>query len=244
MPLIESRGLRLYFEEYGEGYPLLLLAPGGMYSSIEQWRHGPSGGAPFDPIKEFSRDFRVIAMDQRNAGKSVASILPTDGWADYLKDQLHLLEHLGISECHVIGACIGASYGLSLCQALGGRITAAVLQNPIGLWRNRRVFNDMFDEWACELKSRPNQTTLASVREHMFGGTFVFSVSRRYVSRCQTPLLVLGGDDDFHPRRIATDLADLAPQAELVVDWNSPDHLSKTIERVRRFLKRHAPKRR
>ena len=241
MPLLKSRGPRLYFEEYGEGYPLLLLAPGGMYSSIEHWRQGPTGGAPFDPIKEFSTDFRVIAMDQRNAGKSVAPIQPTDGWADYLRDQLHLLDHLGITECHVIGACIGASYGLSLCQALGGRITAAVLQNPIGLWRNRRVFNDMFDEWADEVKSRTNQTTLSSVREHMFGGTFVFSVSRQYVSTCQTPLLVLGGDDDFHPRKIATDLADLAPQAELVVDWNSADHLSQTIDRVRRFLKRHTP---
>ena len=67
MPVFEHAGVSLYYEEYGSGYPLLLFAPGGMRSSIDFWRR-----SPFDPTAELAQDFRVIAMDQRNAGRSRA----------------------------------------------------------------------------------------------------------------------------------------------------------------------------
>ncbi len=69
MPVFEREGVSLYYEEYGSGYPLLLFAPGGMRSSIEFWRR-----SPFDPTADLAGDFRVIAMDQRNAGRSRAPI--------------------------------------------------------------------------------------------------------------------------------------------------------------------------
>ena len=47
MPYFERDGVKLYYEETGEGFPLLLFAPGGMRSSIEFWDH-----SPFDPRKE------------------------------------------------------------------------------------------------------------------------------------------------------------------------------------------------
>src|SRR6266852_4701856 len=75
MPVFERAGVSLYYEEFGSGYPLLLFAPGGMRSSIDFWRH-----SPFDPTAELAQDFRVIAMDQRNAGRSRAPISAADGW--------------------------------------------------------------------------------------------------------------------------------------------------------------------
>ena len=64
MPTFERDGVSLYYEEFGSGYPLLLFAPGGMRSAIDFWHR-----SPFDPTREFATDFRVIAMDQRNAGR-------------------------------------------------------------------------------------------------------------------------------------------------------------------------------
>src|SRR5262245_5561373 len=128
MPSFEHDGTTLYYEEQGEGFPLLLLAPGGMRSTLERW-----GSAPFDPRKELSGDFRVIAMDQRNAGRSSAPVRGSDGWHVYARDQLALLERLGIERCHLLGGCIGGAFCLGLIAAAPERVSAAVLQQPIGL---------------------------------------------------------------------------------------------------------------
>ena len=128
MPTFERNGVSLYYEESGSGFPILLFAPGGMRSSIEFWAK-----SPFDPTKEFAEDFRVIAMDQRNAGKSRAPLSASDGWHTYSADHIALLDHLKIDKCHVMGGCIGGSYCLGAIQAAPNRISAAVLQQPIGL---------------------------------------------------------------------------------------------------------------
>lgn len=240
MPTYDRGDVSLYYEEYGSGYPLLLFAPGGMRSSIDFWRR-----SPFDPTKELAGDFRVVAMDQRNAGRSHAPITGDDGWQTYTRDHLALLDHLGIDRCHVMGGCIGSSYCLGLYQASPERVSAAVLQNPIGLSEdNRAVFHGMFDEWAREIAPRHPEVTGEAVRafrERMFGGAFVFSVSRDVVRACRTPLLVLPGDDDFHPTAIARELAALAPDAELIETWKSPEIVGETVRRVRAFLLAHTP---
>lgn len=230
----------LHYEEYGSGYPLLLIAPGGMRSTISFWER-----MPFNPIKELAGEFRVIAMDQRNAGDSQAPIAATDGWQSYTADQLALLDHLGIRRCHIMGGCIGSSYCLALVQTAPERISAAVLQNPIGLSQNNRdAFLGMFDEWATELaEQRPDlrQAELGSFRDNMFGGEFVFTVSRDFVHSCHTPFLVLAGDDNFHPTATAQEIADLAPNAELIMHWKGADVVRGAVESIRTFLNQNTP---
>ena len=45
MPILKRDDAEIYFEEFGNGYPLLLFAPGGMRSRIEMW-HAPKDGPP------------------------------------------------------------------------------------------------------------------------------------------------------------------------------------------------------
>jgi pimeloyl-ACP methyl ester carboxylesterase len=240
MPTFTRDDVTLYYEEYGSGYPVLLFAPGGMRSSIEFWKK-----APFDPAVELARDFRVIAMDQRNAGMSRAPVSSGDGWEVYTADHLALLDHLGITRCHLMGGCIGSSYCLGLIKAVPARITAAVLQNPIGLTpMNRELFYRMFDEWAAELKrGRPetDAAALASFRQRMYGGDFVFNVSRDFVRSMKTPIMVLCGSDAFHPTPISQEIAQLAPGAEIIMNWKTPDVLEDAVHRVRKFLSAHQP---
>src|SRR5215831_6282918 len=61
--LYERGPVRIHYEEAGTGFPLMLIAGGGLNSSIELLRRGD----PFDPYQEFSGEFRCIGADLRNA---------------------------------------------------------------------------------------------------------------------------------------------------------------------------------
>jgi len=239
MPYFKRDGISIYFEETGTGFPLVVFAPGGMRSSIEFWQH-----SPFDPRREFSGEFRVIAMDQRNAGQSIAPVRTSDGWHSYTGDHLALLDHLGIDRCHVLGGCIGSSYCLGLADAAADRVTSAVLQNPIGLYENREAFYEMFDGWAEGLKESDRELdpeAVARFRASMYGSDFVFNVSRAFVRACRTPLLVLAGNDRYHPAPISDEIANLASHVELLRKWKEPEVIATTVDRVRAFLRTHTP---
>lgn len=240
MPFFEREGVSLYYEEFGSGYPILLFAPGGMDSNVEFWHK-----SAWDPTTKLASSFRVIAMDQRNAGQSHAEIKAADAWATYTADHIALLDYLGIQQTHLMGGCIGSSYCLGLLQAAPERVSAAVLQNPIGLSaNNRQDFISMFDDWAINLKKNLpnlNDQTLTYFRQNMFGGEFVFSVSRDFVKSCDKPLLICAGNDQFHPTAIAREIAELAPHAELMLQWREPEIVNTTVERVRAFLLENTP---
>jgi len=237
MPTLTRGEVSLYYEEFGSGYPLLLFAPGGMGSAIEFWHR-----SPFDPTKEFAADFRVIAMDQRNAGRSHAPVSAADGWHTYAADHLALLDDLKIDRCHIMGGCIGSSYCLGLIKAAPSRISAAVLQNPIGLHENRPAFREMFDNWAVKLPAlrRISDADFAAFRETMYGGDFVFSVSRDFVRSCATPMILLCGDDLYHPAPISDEIAHLNQSIEVVKSWKSAESAPEGVKSVREFLKRHS----
>src|SRR2546426_9746775 len=115
MPSFEHRGATIYYEEFGQGFPILTFAPAGLQSTIAVWSQ-PS--APINPTTEWAKNFRVIAMDQRNAGgRSRAPITAQDGWPSYAADHLAVLDHLKIDRCHLYGQCIGGSFILSMIQA-------------------------------------------------------------------------------------------------------------------------------
>jgi pimeloyl-ACP methyl ester carboxylesterase len=240
MPDWENDDITIHYEEAGSGFPILLFAPGGMRSAVEFW-----GRMPWNPIDVLCADFRVIAMDQRNAGRSRAPITGSDGWRDYAADQLGLLDALGIQRCHVLGCCIGGPYAFGLMQADPERVVAAVLQQPIGdSGENREAFYAMFDDWAAELRpDRPgvSEADWASFRSNMYDGDFVFNVSRDFVRGLPNPLLVLLGSDLYHPETISREVAAIAPDAELIEDWKEGEAAAASAERVLAFLHQHTP---
>ena len=240
MATFERGGAEIHYDVRGDGYPVLLFAPGGMRSAASFWQR-----SSWNPIEVLAPRFRVIAMDQRNAGRSSAPVLAGDGWHEYTADHLALLDHLGIERCHLLGGCIGGSYCLGVIAKAPERVSAAVLQQPIGLsGENRQAFYDMFDGWANELlKSRPEipDGTWREFRERMYGGDFVFNVSRDDVRACPSPLLVLMGNDLYHPEATSRDIVSLAPRAELVEQWKTPDTLAVAVDRVIAFLTEHTP---
>jgi pimeloyl-ACP methyl ester carboxylesterase len=143
-----------------------------------------------------------------------------------------------------MGGCIGGTFCLTLCELAPERIAAAVLQNPIGLHENRDTWDEAVAGFAKTMLERDPTLTEDVIRKfghNMFGGDFVFSVSRDFVRRCPTPLLLQPGSDKPHPAETSAEIARLAPNLEIQKDWRAPTHLAESISRVGDFLGRHTP---
>ena len=238
MPEFKRENISLYYEEHGEGFPVLLFAPGGMRSCIEFWEK-----SPWNPIKELAPHFRVIAMDQRNAGKSKAPVSAGDGWHSYAQDHVALMDHLGLKKLHVLGGCIGGAYCLGAIQAAPARIASAVLQQPIGAENNREAFYAMYDMWKGGVKAgHPNVSDADwdKFRGNMYDREWAFTVDRDFVKNCATPMLVLMGADLYHPTSTSREIADLAPNGRLMESWKDPEK-DGTVQAVIDFLKANTP---
>lgn len=237
MPFLQRGDASLYYEEYGSGYPVLLLSPGSLQSTIDAWHR-----SPWDPTVELPSEYRVIAMDQRNAGQSRAPIRSTDNWDTFLADHIALLDHLGIQQAHVMGACIGVSFALRLMEVQPWRVSAAVMQQPIGA-NSPRTESGGFERWKASLTDHPEatETVLQAYHDSLYGPLFVYSVTRDFVRSCTTPMIVLPGNDQAHPYEIAEELAQLAPNAEFIPEWREGEALNGAFTRVREFLRSHTP---
>jgi pimeloyl-ACP methyl ester carboxylesterase len=243
MSLYQRGDVSIYYEEHGSGFPLLLLSPGGLNSTIDFWSR-----MPFNPLEVFAGEYRVIAMDQRNAGRRSRGPLPIDDpWGGYASDQLGLMDHLGISGFLTIGCCIGCSFILKLIERAPERVVAGVLLQPIGSDEtNPGVFGPrIYTEWGEELTKQRPDVSMDDVRtfgQRMFAGDFVFSIPREFLATIRNPLLVMPGNDPAHPTGVGLEVARRLPNAELVEQWKAPAEIvPRTIERIREFLRAHTP---
>ena len=120
-------GTTIHYEVFGSGFPLLLLAPGGVNSQIEFWQR-----SIINPIESFADEFMVIGMDQRHCGRSKTGLTPFS-YNEAMQDQIAVLNDLGLARAHVMGGCIGCAYALRLADQAPARIAGAVMQDPVGL---------------------------------------------------------------------------------------------------------------
>ena len=222
MPTLENGPVTLRYETYGAGPPILLLAPGGLRASrIETW-----GNAPWNPIDVLRDRYHVVAMDQRNTGTSFAPITGADGWHSYAADQLAVMNHLGIEGFTVMGMCIGGAFIMELIEQAPERIAAAVAMQPIGFDGNRDAFRGIFDEWRSSIGGEHPEATdedWESFWSNLYGRDDVlWSVPDDLVPTINTPLLVLQGDDVYHPKSASLHLAATVPSATLVGRWKEP----------------------
>ncbi|MDB5415403.1 MAG: hypothetical protein JWR10_3738 [Rubritepida sp.] len=248
MPVLTRPDGEIHYETHGEGFPVLLFAPGGLRSRMEMWS-SPEGG-PARPWVDWTRalpaaGFTAVAMDQRNAGASRTGIETDHGWHTYAADHMALMDHLGFRKFHVLGGCIGGSFCLKAVQTAPDQVVAAVLQNPIGLHpEHPEYFLESHAEWSREQRdARPelSEEALAGFGRNMWDADFAFCVDRAFARNCPVPTFLLPGTDIPHPAATSTELAALLPGVEVLTDWRGPAHLAQQEARVVAFLKRHTP---
>ncbi len=239
----ETGIVSLYYEQEGEGFPLLLIAPGGMRSNIGAWLE-----TPWNPIRELSQHFTIVAMDQRNAGRSTGPITADDGWQTYTNDQLALMNHLGHKRFHVAGMCIGGTYIGNLIKTEPERIASVVVFQTIGLEQdNRDAFYKMFDEWSETIKPhRPDVKPEAwqQFKANMYGSDLqYFAFDDEDVASMSNPTMILMGDDLYHPASASRTWANSAPNARLVESWKQDPARKVARGLVTEFLVTNTPRR-
>jgi pimeloyl-ACP methyl ester carboxylesterase len=246
MSFYEKGPVRIHYQEFGSGFPLLLIAGGGLNSTIS----GLSG--PFNVIEEFKGEYRCIASDLRNAngGQSSGPLEVDRPWDSYTDDHIGLMDHLRIKQFMVMGFCIGGPFVWNLLKRAPDRVVAAVLAQPSG---SRPEMRDLFYEtnikgWGPELVKRRPDIKMETVdkfltKMYRTNPDFVFTVTRDFVRKCQTPLLILPDDIPAHPYAVAMEAAMLAPKAEVsMFPWKEPkERIPLAVRQIRSFLRAHRP---
>ena len=242
----EKGAVRIRYEETGSGFPLLLIAGGGLNSTIAGLTN------PFNAIEEFKGEYRCIAADLRNAysGQSSGPLEIDRPWDAYTDDHLGLMDHLRIEKFMVMGFCIGGPFIWNLLRRAPNRIVAAVLAQPSG---SRPEMRDLFYDnnmkgWGPELVKRRPEITMEMVdrfltRMYRTNPDFVFTVTRDFVRKCQTPVLILPDDIPSHPYAVAMEAAMLAPKSEVsMFPWKEPtERVPLAVRQIRSFLRAHRP---
>jgi pimeloyl-ACP methyl ester carboxylesterase len=95
MAFTRVNGVTLYYEVHGKGDPLLLIM--GLGANATGWS---------SQVPSFSREYQVIAFDNRGAGRSDK---PNEPYSmDQMADDAHgLLDELGVGPAHVFGMSLG-----------------------------------------------------------------------------------------------------------------------------------------
>ena len=102
------------------------------------------------------------------------------------------------------------------------------------------MVQEEFDAWAAQVAQWPgiDAGLLPAIGQRMFGGEFLFSVTRDYVAACHVPMLLMPGNDRMHPAAIS-DTSPASAAREVIDPWKGPQHRDAAIDRALQFLLQH-----
>lgn len=117
MPYTENEGTRIYWEERGEGEPLLLIM--GLGSASDMW---------YRLLPHLSAHYRTILFDNRGVGRSDAHAGPYS-IATMAEDAAAVMTAAGIERAHVLGFSMGGfiaqEFALHYPQRVGRLVLAS-----------------------------------------------------------------------------------------------------------------------
>lgn len=116
MPYIDATGVKLYFEETGEGHPIIFLHELG--SDSREWE---------TQVRYFSRAFRCITFNARGYPPSDVPEEPAQyGWQLALDDIDALMRGLVVERAHLVGLSMGGYAALQFGLRYPERVSAIV----------------------------------------------------------------------------------------------------------------------
>lgn len=239
---VEVNGSKLYYEEYGEGTPLILLH-GGM-GSITDFESAIPG---------LSKHYRVVAIDSPGHGRSEhIDSLNYQIMADYVVGAIHKLD---LDSVYIAGYSDGAIIGLLAAHDIpekikkvvfGGGILSLDASTPEGIEILKNVtpqnLPESFARGYREKSPNPEkweQFVLASKAMWMQNVWIPKSKLKNIKSR----ILILYGDrDEFIPLEHGIEIYNLIPGSELCILPNTYHNVYRNAELsnniVRNFLAR------
>lgn len=225
-------GVKLYYETYGSGEPLILLHGNG----------GNIAGMKFQ-IEDFSRSFEVIAMDCRGRGKSELGPEPLT-YEHMAEDAAALLDHLHAAPAYLIGRSDGGILGLLMgirfpekmkkIAVYGANLwpgpTALYGQMAAQIHRDRIQAEDM-------IRKKDTTKNWALIRQLNRLMEFQPHISPDDLKRIKAPVLVMSADRDVIKEEHTLFIYRHIPKADLCVfpgetHWitsTNPDLFNRTV---------------
>jgi pimeloyl-ACP methyl ester carboxylesterase len=238
MPIGRVNGVDLFYEEKGQGEPLLFL--NGLSGDHLYWR---------GQLRAFGKQFRCVALDNRDVGRSSYAEGPYTT-RDLAGDVLGLLDALGVAAAHVVGLSMGGMIAQELALTAPERVTSLVLVDTLaradewfrGTLRafeliRRQVadtaafFEAILPWWVSHryleqperaawlrwlLRQNPHPQRLDGFLRQIDAMHRHDALDRLAAVRCPA-LVIVGEDDCVSPPRYARQLHERLPHAELVV---------------------------
>lgn len=126
MGLASSKGARIYYESFGKGPALLLIAGWG------------SSGLSWEPsfLESLAQDHQVIALDNRGTGRSDK---PRDDYSISLlaEDCIAVLNDAQVEHAHILGASMGGLIAQEIVLNYQQRISSMILCCTSCGWRSQ-----------------------------------------------------------------------------------------------------------
>jgi pimeloyl-ACP methyl ester carboxylesterase len=241
--LVTVNGAKIYYEEYGQGEPLILLH--GFGRTVADWQ-------PY--ISEFSKNYHVIAWDMRGHGRSTnPDTSKVFFHATAAKDLLALLEKLNLKKVKAIGHSSGGMVILYAATKEPDRFEAIV---PI----SAQMYYSLQAREAIKINAKPEAYYEFNELEKQHGEIKGRLIARQFyhfhelygdpaitpdqLATIKARSLIIHGDDDFVPVSQAWEIYKSIPSAHLWIipnGWHTPhvgganatDFVRKTME----FLK-------
>lgn len=114
MPYTYNKGCRIYYQQRGQGTPIVLIRDVESQYALER------------NMQEFSDHFKVLAWDMRGTGRSGASTekITMKLLADDLR---YVLDDAGIEKAYIIGVSTGGLIAQSFCHEYQDRVAGLIL---------------------------------------------------------------------------------------------------------------------
>ncbi|TCJ18743.1 alpha/beta hydrolase [Flaviaesturariibacter flavus] len=189
--------VRIYYETYGQGEPLLLLH--GNRQSIVAFK---------DQIPALAKQYHVIAVDTRGQGRSNedGTRYTYDLFADDMKA---LLDHLKLDSVRVLGWSDGGNTGLIMAMKYPQKVKMLATMGANIFIDKTVVDKEVFREVAKMDKGLEGDTSYVARNNHRFNQLLLTEPRHSFeeLRAIHCPVLVIAGEKDLireaHTRGIA-----------------------------------------
>jgi 3-oxoadipate enol-lactonase len=124
MPWADVNGIRMYYESYGQGEPIV-FAHGAGGSHLSWWQQVP----------HFRQKYRCVTFDHRGFGQSI-DVENGPGSLAYPEDLRGLMDHLEIERAYLVAQSMGGGTCMGFTIAYPESVKALVMADTLGGMRD------------------------------------------------------------------------------------------------------------